>query len=156
MTEQLGATGTKEPSGATGAKEPSGPTGATGHTGLCLPRKISEIEYAINRQDHSKVKILIHEVNNILDPDGNYPIHVCAKGTSIEIIKLLLVNGANINALNHWNITPLMYAGFYGNTKIINFLLDQGADKSLKNYWGATAKDKAAENNHSDCVILLS
>ena len=74
---------------------------------------------------------------------------------SIITSKLLLDNGANINAINHWKTTPLMYAYVYGHLEVIRFLLKHGANMNMINYWGQTAKDRALEYKHLDCVHLL-
>lgn len=136
-------------------ENPTGPTGAIGHPGYCLPRTVSDIEHAITTENIPKIKELLKETNSIIDPDGDYPIHIASKYKNIDIIKLLLDNGANVNAVDYWKTTPLMFAGFYGHPEVIKFLIISGADYSMKNYWGEIAKDRAKENNHLDCVELL-
>ena len=130
--------------------------GATGPIGDCLPRTISAIESAIIAGNINKVGELIDHVNDLMDSaDVNLPIHVASKHNNIDIIKLLLDHGADINATNYWKTTPLMYACVYGNLAVIKFLLEHGADMSMRNYWGKTAKDRAVEYNRVDCVQLL-
>ena len=59
-----------------------------------------------------------------LDTNGIFSIE-----KNIEIIKLLLNKGANINYRNTYNFTPLTFALYYKNPiKIIKFLLDNGAN----------------------------
>lgn len=114
------------------------------------------IESGIISGNINEVFELIDHVSDIMDSaDVNLPIHVASKHNNINIIKLLLDNGANINAINHWKTTPLMYAYVYGHLEVIRFLLKHGANMNMINYWGQTAKDRALEYKHLDCVHLL-
>lgn len=130
--------------------------GPTGHPGHCLPRNISELEVAISREDQNLVKQLLTDVNEILTPDGDRPIHIASKYNNIAIMALLLERGSNVNSLNHWMMTPLMYASSYGHYEMVQFLLEHGADYKLRNYWKGTAKKCAGGNGHQFCVDLLS
>jgi ankyrin repeat protein len=64
---------------------------------------------------------------NVRDKQGNAPLHKAAK-QSMEMIKLLLEHGAQINATNYWGKTPLFTAVVHGNLKIVQFLLEHGAE----------------------------
>jgi hypothetical protein len=46
----------------------------------------------------------------------------------LEVIKLLVKLGEDVNAADSYGITPLMAAGNMGETSIIQYLIDQGAD----------------------------
>ncbi len=46
----------------------------------------------------------------------------------LEVIKLLVDLGADVNAADDYGITPLMVAGNMGEVSIIQFLVDRGAD----------------------------
>jgi ankyrin repeat protein len=46
----------------------------------------------------------------------------------LEVIKLLVDLGANVNAADDAGITALMSAGHFGDTAIIQYLVDMGAD----------------------------
>jgi ankyrin repeat protein len=131
-------------------------TGPTGHIGYCLPRTISALETAISNGNIDRVKELLIDVNEILTPDSDRAIHVASKCNNVEMINVLLEHGSDINAVNHWKTTPLMYASWYGHYDVVVFLLEHGADYRCKNYWGETAKDRTIENNHVKCVELLS
>jgi ankyrin repeat protein len=51
--------------------------------------------------------------------------------------------------------TALMYACFYRNLPMINFLLDKGADVNLKNLTGVTALMMAVEKKQTDVIGML-
>ena len=46
----------------------------------------------------------------------------------IEAVRVLIENGADVNAKYKWNQTPLHYAAFNNFTQIANLLLENGAD----------------------------
>ncbi len=46
----------------------------------------------------------------------------------LEVVKLFVGLGADVNDADDYGITPLMVAGNMGDTKIIQYLVDQGAD----------------------------
>ena len=51
---------------------------------------------------------------------------------NIEIVKLLLEHGADINLPDNYGHTALMMASLEGNTEIVRLLLDQGADVNVQ------------------------
>ena len=46
----------------------------------------------------------------------------------LEVVKLFVELGADVNQADDYGITPLMVAGNMGDTKIIQYLVDVGAD----------------------------
>jgi len=83
-------------------------------------------------------------------------LHYAVRSGHLEIVRLLLENGANVNALEHEDWTPLYYAANNGHYRIAKLLLEHGADKSIKdNYKGRTALDVAKYRQFHDMVELL-
>lgn len=70
-------------------------------------------------------------------------LHYAAASGSIEIVRMLLEKSAYIDAAAPNHTTPLMMAAGGGQTSVIKFLLEEGADATLKNDAGMTAKDFA-------------
>ena len=72
-------------------------------------------------------------------------LHYAAASGSIDIVKLLLEKSAYIDAASPNNTTPLMMAAGAGKTSVMQLLIAEGADQSLKNTLGMTARDFAAK-----------
>lgn len=62
---------------------------------------------------------------------------------AIEAVKLLLAKGGKINDANQGGDTPLHGAAYRGSPELVEFLLKQGANPTLKNGRGFTALDIA-------------
>ena len=78
--------------------------------------------------------------------DGCYMIHLAAI-KNIEIIRTLLVNGADINQRTSYSReTPLHITVKNDIVKSTELLLDYGADRSLKNDYGKTPLEIAKSN----------
>ena len=71
----------------------------------------------------------------------------------------LISHGADVNAREEYGRTPLMFASRWGYPKVVEALLDAGADKELKatSGWakGKTALEIARDNNKGDVVAVL-
>ena len=87
------------------------------------------------------------------------PLHIAAALNEIEAVAALISHGADVNARNKGGETPLMLASWWGHAKVVEALLDAGADKELKatsGIWkGNTALDIARDNNKDDVVAVL-
>ena len=66
------------------------------------------------------------------DEDGETPLHLVAEEGYEEIAKLLIDNGADINAKDREWDTPLHLAAEKGNTELARLLIDKGADVNAK------------------------
>lgn len=78
----------------------------------------------------------------------------------IEIIKLLIEKGAQVNGTDwtNWHYpdtTPLMAAAKTGYTEAAKVLLEAGADPTLARKDGKTALDYAKEAGRTDIITLL-
>jgi ankyrin repeat protein len=72
------------------------------------------------------------------------------------MVRDLLKHGAPVNARQQHGWTPLHAAAQNGNLEIIEILLQNGADPSIKNEEGVTALDLARKQNRTDVVNRLA
>jgi len=69
-----------------------------------------------------------------VDMDGFTPLHVACHCNHAEIVKLLLDNGADVNAHNSvCDEFPLNWACEYSNMEIVKILLDNHANVEMYN-----------------------
>jgi ankyrin repeat protein/erythromycin esterase-like protein len=64
-------------------------------------------------------------------PAGDIPLHYAAEKGYKEIVELLIVKGADINAKNADGDTPLNVAVRFGHEDVVKFLIAKGADVSF-------------------------
>ena len=87
------------------------------------------------------------------------PLHTAAACNEIEAVAALISHGADVNAREVYGETPLMKASYWGYAKVVEALLDAGADKELKatsgRFEGKTALDFARDRNEGDVVAIL-
>ena len=90
------------------------------------------------------------------DANDFTPLIVAIGYGLVEIVKLLIENGANVNTVEvDEALTPLMIAAEAGNESIVELLLDHGADIDPKNWWGSDAADVAEKKGHSSIGRLI-
>jgi hypothetical protein len=76
------------------------------------------------------------------------PLHYAAWNGHIEIARLLLQNGAEVNARSHGDYTPLHCASFHGHVDILHLLVENGADLEAQNNDGYRVLHLAASYGH--------
>lgn len=72
-----------------------------------------------------------HNWVNKLDSGGHSPLWVAAKKGSIEVVKVLVAEGANVNQYTREMRGPLWNACWNGHLDIAAFLLEKGADVDM-------------------------
>ncbi|MBU0621807.1 MAG: ankyrin repeat domain-containing protein [Gammaproteobacteria bacterium] len=72
-----------------------------------------------------------------------------------DVVKALVDAGANIEAPIGYGVRPLMLAAGYGETAVVEVLLQAGADVLAKNDGGFTALMMVKQKHYVDVVNLL-
>ena len=78
--------------------------------------------------------------------DGKTPLMRAAYKGNLDNVKLLLNNGAEVDAINQFSNTALMYASRNGKTDVVKTLLNNGADINVQADGNNTALTLAEEN----------
>jgi uncharacterized protein len=81
---------------------------------------------------------------------GWTPLHYAASAGNVEMMQLLLDAHAYIDAESPNKTTPLMMAARSKEIGVVKFLLDEGADMTLKNEQGFSAIDFAEKAGAQD------
>ncbi|XP_066292946.1 ankyrin homolog [Branchiostoma lanceolatum] len=121
------------------------------------------LHFAASRGDCDLVGLLSHDQSpignfnrmdkNLLSALQHSSMSTRTEGSRCDAITLLLDGGADIDARDCFDYTPLHYAALEGNNNAILLLLDRGAD--LSNEYGQPVLHKAALGGHNDTVNLL-
>ena len=82
-------------------------------------------------------------------------VFVGAGDLTVETAALLIENGAEVNAKNKINLTPLHAAALSGDRGTVALLVDKGADVKARSKDGLTPLQMAEQKNHTDVIELL-
>ncbi len=101
-------------------------------------------------------KFLIEKKSNLnyVSDEGTALMAAVVRGKN-ELVKLLLVNGANPNLTNLQGTTALMYAAQFKNIELVKLLLQNKADKTIINKDQKTAFEFAVFSNNDEIINLL-
>src|ERR1035441_8903076 len=116
------------------------------------------IHDVVESGDLEKVKTLIKHNKNLVnrgDSAGHTPLHGASSRGQMDMTKLLIANGANVNAQSWRGATPLQFAAGDGRKEIVELLLANNADVNLEAKSGETALHNAAYDGHIEVVKLL-
>jgi len=89
------------------------------------------------------------------NPFANQPLHAAAAGRHIEVCRVLLAAGADVNATQHGGYTPLHESAQHGDVEMTELFLSASADPALLTDAGETAADTAAAAGHRDLADRL-
>jgi hypothetical protein len=102
--------------------------------------------------------ILANKINSSarISPEMHKTLMILAtERKAVEVIKVLVDLGYDINGDDSFGWTPLISACSYGYLEILPFLCDNGAIVNKRDKWWRTALHQAAQNGHSNIVREL-
>ena len=97
---------------------------------------------AVEKQQLGAVRFLLNQGAdvNLKDDYGFTALHLAAISSMYEVMICLVENGADVNAVNLRDVTPLMMAcDDDSNMDVVRYLMRRGADMQLKDVDGFTA-----------------
>uniref|UniRef100_A0A8C7NKX0 Ankyrin 2 n=1 Tax=Oncorhynchus mykiss TaxID=8022 RepID=A0A8C7NKX0_ONCMY len=118
-----------------------------------------------NQMDIAVVLLQYGAETNILTKQGSglTPLHLAAQEDKVAVGEILAKHGANLDQQTKvWlclsytlGYTPLIVACHYGNAKMVNFLLQNGASVNAKTKNGYTPLHQAAQQGNTHIINLL-
>jgi uncharacterized protein len=87
--------------------------------------------------------------------NGHTALMFAAEFGHIEVGKLLLANGADINAGDNFNDHALNVAAYHGQLEFAKMLVEMGAELNVQGYAGQTALGHAISQGHEDVAAFL-
>eukprot|EP01043_Picozoa_sp_COSAG02_P040328 COSAG02_NODE_3254_length_7085_cov_102.140281_7_plen_859_part_00 len=139
--------------------------GSVGATGLLLKAgaKVDMIDHdgqsavlIAARMGHAAIVSQLVDSDAELNADfGEMPLHVAAENNHVDVVRLLLQGGADVDKADSYGNTALMNAAVAGYAEVVTELLSQGAVADLEGSGGQTALMKAAKVNTGECVTAL-
>lgn len=97
----------------------------------------------------------IHQFSH--NPLRNQPLHACISlNNSVDVVRVLLEAGADVNASQHGGYTPLLQAAAAGKKEIALLLLESGARPDCVCDRGKSAADYATERGHAEIAEILA
>lgn len=105
--------------------------------------------YAALQGELETVKLLIARGAQVNHP-GWTPLHYAASGGQLSVVQLLLEHHAYIDAASPNGTTPLMIAARQQRPTVARFLVEQGADPTLRNDSGWSAADYFERHGETD------
>ena len=94
---------------------------------------------------------------DIVDSHGYTALQRAAIAGNLQLVKLLVQNGANLTAMstNQFGDLPIHLAAAYGHQNIVRWMLDNAVPVDIRNRLGATSLHSAAYNKRLETARLL-
>jgi len=115
---------------------------------------------AAGRGDAVAVQRLLGEGASVTARDGQGRTALlaathAAPGAGTEAARLLIAAGSDVNAKDHIEDSPYLYAAAEGRNDILKMALAHGADLTSTNRYGGTGLIPAAHHGHLETVRIL-
>ena len=73
----------------------------------------------------------------------------------VEMVRLLIARGADVNWIDGERVTPLILASFKNHETIVRMLIAEKADRTVRDKWDRSALDYALRRGEDDPIAVL-
>uniref|UniRef100_A0A674EK83 Serine/threonine-protein phosphatase 6 regulatory ankyrin repeat subunit A-like n=1 Tax=Salmo trutta TaxID=8032 RepID=A0A674EK83_SALTR len=87
---------------------------------------------------------------------GDAALHVCCRKTDLEMAKVLIENGANVDIQNEEGQTPLHIAAWEGDVLLLKLFYQSKANPNITDKMDRSPLHIAAERGHTNVVEVLT
>ncbi|KAI9434678.1 hypothetical protein H4582DRAFT_2100870 [Lactarius indigo] len=117
--------------------------------------KAPPLYYAVQVGNRTLIEHVLSKRPQDVNAEGGYhgtPLHAAFSKGDVEIVWLLLENGADVNIRSSGKLTPLHWASIEGFPDVVRWLLDRGVDMETVETTGSTALHHAAFSGHFEVL----
>lgn len=127
---------------------------------MASPAQATPLHDAVTQNNLIEVRAIMSsekrpQLLEMRDELGRTPLQLSVHLNRVEIAKILISHGADVNARDAKQDTPYLLAGAEGRNEILKLTLENGADLKSTNRYGGTALIPAAEKGHLETVRIL-
>ena len=119
---------------------------------------MNSLHLAVLKKDIMMVKMLIKYIKTLdtRTREGSTALHYACNFQLVDIVRLLLENGANQNIIEfEYDFYPIFYAVVQNNVEITKLLVDYKANPNNQDYLGNTIIHYAIINNHAEILDYI-
>ncbi|MGG1215483.1 ankyrin repeat domain-containing protein [Micromonospora provocatoris] len=124
-----------------------------------MAQQSGKLIQAVENNDVEKVQKILQDSTypiNETNDKGETPLLIATHENYIEVAKLLIDVGADINQQDHIQDSAYLYAGAQGKTEILKYMIEHAEpNQNIVNRYGGNALIPAAEKGHLHNVKLL-
>jgi len=98
---------------------------------------------------------IVRDLSSLSQKEKNNKLRIASMYGQLEVVKLLIKVGADVNFQDKRKYTALMYASYYDYENIVKLLIEVGANVNAKDAGGYTALKLAIESENKKIIKLL-
>ena len=110
----------------------------------------------VRTKDGSTPLLMAAKLGNMEDEEGETQLHKETRNGNVELVRMLIEHGADVNVRTNYSSTPLLAAARFGNIEVVRVLLEHGANVEAEDKKRRTSFQIASMKGYNDVVELLS
>ena len=121
-------------------------------------RNDTEFHWVMRRREFDKAEKMTEKNPRVIENLGQHgqtALFQAIRKYDLDAFEWLLAKGADVNAQDRWERTPLHIAVMEGRADIVERLIREGAEVNTKNYKGRTPLYFARMYNRGEIVGIL-